>query len=464
VRSTCAPDEGRRLWHDAAVVGRDGGFDAELYLRLLGEEELVVERGRPPAGMGVRTVPWTPVAVAAGALREVGAIDADAAAAVVAEYRAATAMRRPSEPAGPGPAVPWPTEDGPAPLGAPRVVAVGRSFTVPWGQIIVHYVVLGAMTAVAVTAIESSPGAIGRAAPATPGLAPTDALLIDDQGTGTRASYRADLGGLHGERGRLVAERPLARDTRWLDLNGIRVNLTGSAGEPMATVAVDEVAAPGRVQALLAKALIEIHRAGYDLVRQLADDQRSPFDVLVAALVAAGAMAADDPAVTQARLLIAARMAWDDPPPPGLDEPWASMLTRQQLSGADGVVPVGVTVPALAGPPLAIEALVAQHTSFRLLVTRLAGDQPAPMSPHCLLDPLGVTTPGLPSPGAPVTWWATDDLGRHHLGSSDGIVGLHGSIGFAPGIDPAATVLRITAATTDRRAVITVPLAWAVTS
>jgi hypothetical protein len=449
--------------HAAGVVAYEGGFDAERHLRLLGEEELVVERARTPEGMGAHTVPWTPVAVAAGALRAVGVIDAALADRVVAEYRAAAALRRPPDIHRQGAAVPWTIDEGPAPVSAARVVPIDQSLKVPWGRIVVHYVVVGAVTAVGLTAIESTRGAIAMAPPVAPGLAPTDALLVDDEGTETRATYRADLGGPYGERGRLVADRPLARNTRWLDVNGIRLDLTRPPDGSVPTVEVEQVAPRDRVDGVLDTALVEIYRAGYGLVRELADDRRSPFRVLTDALIAAGRLEPDDPAVTQARLLIAARVAGDEPPPPGLDEPWASMLGAQASAGADGIVPVGVTVPALAGGPLAIEALVAQYTSFRLLVTRLAHDRSPGEETHSLLDPIGVTTPGLPSPGEPVTWWATDDLGHHHLGSAH-IAGVHGSVGFAPGIDPAATALRITARAAARRAVVTVPLNWTAAS
>src|SRR4051794_8756601 len=98
--------------HAAGVVAYEGGFDAERHLRLLGEEELVVERARTPEGMGAHTVPWTPVAVAAGALRAVGVIDAALADRVVAEYRAAAALRRPPDIHRQGAAGAWTIDEG----------------------------------------------------------------------------------------------------------------------------------------------------------------------------------------------------------------------------------------------------------------------------------------------------------------------------------------------------------------
>src|SRR4051812_8468535 len=90
-------------------------FDAELYLRLLGETTLAESYGEDPD--------WaSPLGSVARALRAVGAIGEDAARAVIDDYRLAVALRDGEEDAY---GFRW-QQAGPAPAEAPRLVRSNR--------------------------------------------------------------------------------------------------------------------------------------------------------------------------------------------------------------------------------------------------------------------------------------------------------------------------------------------------
>ena len=306
-------------------------FDAELHLRLAGEGMLVDHRG-PDGGA------WeSPLDAAAHALVAVGALPAATAQAIVDDYYLAQSCRSGEEPhfrhhrlmmaqqaaAGPG---------SPAPgggLGRFRAVSCGQSIEQPWGQLLVNYVVLSAdETVLHVTMRPSaalggrfgriSPAALGRgitahgpaAHPISAGV-PGQLTLADDRGTSVTAGFSG--GGSDTEwAGEFEARPGLAPDTGWIEVLGQRIELADDPG-PGVEVWVEPVAEqdPGRryLQARLA-VLLQAH-------------EDAPLDITIDALVAAGALAAGDPAIAEARA-VARQHARGGPGGPGGAGGWPS--------------------------------------------------------------------------------------------------------------------------------------------
>ncbi len=437
--------------------------DAELYLRLAGERALL----DPPPGEGRSDD--SRLETAGHALVAVGALTARVAQAIVDDYRLALAYRegglshlhhvRARQ------AV---RRAGPAPVPGPlRAVPCQRLIEQPWGQLVLSYVVLSdEATVLHVTMRPPPPPAglarrgrphgmlIGRAGLAGrggrglaghhvgPGL-PGQLTLTDDQGTVTTADFSG--GGSDDEwRGQFEARPPLAPDTAWIEVLGERIGL---AAAPPAGVEVrvepraDPDLARGYLWARLA-ARAEIHTP-------------DPAETSIEALVAAGALAADDPAIAEVRAVVGRLFPGSGPTPGGntaLPEPWRSMLARRgQAGGPGGLVVVGATTPPLGGFTLALLAVHSTDGQFSADVESVPG------LPHWHWGSGAVDGPLL-------AWWAADDRGHHYLGqqgqwhSSEDRSG--GQIEFWPALDPAAQVLDIMPTTMTERAVIRVPLDW----
>jgi hypothetical protein len=152
------------------------------------------------------------------------------------------------------------------------------------------------------------------------------------------------------------------------------------------------------------------------------------------------------------------------PPPAGLGEPWASLLTpTRRTDGPHAVRTLAGLIPAVNGLPFALVALTSTVAYAELRLVELSPTGPvADSSGPSLLDPLGVAA-AAPQPGAdPVTWSAVDDLGRGHAGSfvRHGSPGSRAYVMFRPALHADARELRVTAAGPEGRAVITIPMGW----
>jgi hypothetical protein len=275
-----------------------------------------------------------------------------------------------------------------------------------------------------------------------PGL-PRQLSVTDDRGTTSTADFSG--GGSDDEwRGRFEVRPALAPDTAWLEVLGERVGLstTPPAGvkvrvEPRA----DPDPAHGYLWAKLAS-LAEHHSP-------------DAMETSTEALVAAGALKADDPVVGEVRAVAGGLFhgrGTASATHAAAPEPWRSMLARRgRPGGPEGLAVAGATTPPLDGYTLAILALRSTDERFYAEVETVPG------LPHWHWPSGQVDKPLL-------AWWAADDRGHHYLGGqeewhfSEDRAG--GQIEFWPALDPAARVLDIMPTTMAARAVISVPLEW----
>ena len=441
-------------------------FDAELHLRLAGEGMLV---NRPGEDSGS----WeSPLDAAAHALVAVGALPAATAQTIVDDYYLAVSFRsgedaqylyhrRMRQQAAAGPAGAAPGEPGRF-----RALSCGQLIEQPWGQLLVNYVVLSAdATVLHVTMRPSAAlgGRFGRINPAAlvrgitppqPAVHPITAgvpgqlTFTDDRGTSVTAGFSG--GGSDTEwTGEFEARPGLALDTGWIDVLGQRIELVDDPGSGV-EVWVEPVAEqdPGRryLQARLAM-LLQAH-------------EDTPLDSTIDALVAAGALAADDPAIAEARAVARQHARGGSGGSGGsggrrrLAEPWRSLLAGGGRGGAgpDGRVMVGVATPAFDGVTVALLAVQSTGDEFT------ADVELSPGLPHWHAGLTRVDEPML-------IWWAADDRGGHYLGQPSGWHSAPeragGQIEFWPALDPAAIRLDIMPTTVTQRAVIRVPLTWA---
>jgi hypothetical protein len=431
--------------------------DIELVLRRFGERQVRAAGEEDPFG------PWSPVAVAAGALTALGRIDESTAAALVAEYAAASGWRRPRGYGHGGLVTMTGPEVPPGPSVAPRVVPVARRLAVDWGHLDVHYVVLGERATELVVTLHLVPtrGLTAFGEPELAGWTDGTLAVADDRGDTVIVEWSgADVHTAERRRGWLFASAPLAADTHWLDVGGLRVGL----GSPAPTPAVRFTPDPPTVDAaaLVARLGAEIER-GLHPAERYTDPDRSPVEIVLETLVATGELAADDPGIAQIRLLAAARVAPPGTPPPaGLTEPWASLLGRAGTDDAPWAVQtLAGTVPAVNGLPFALVALTSTVAYAELRLVELAATGPVRPAPPSLLEPL--RDAGQPVPGSDATiWTAVDDLGHRHRGMfmRHGTPGHRAYVMLQPPLHPDATQLHLTATGPDGRAELNVPLDW----
>jgi hypothetical protein len=410
-------------------------FDPELYLRLMGEQ-LLIDRGDQNRG------PRRPIiAEAAAALVAVGVLDRQRAESVLDDYSLAatlrndpefhrrTMMRVPSR---------QPGESESRPLGPRRVVPCPRVVEQPQATVHVRYVSLSQeATSVAVTMLPnpSAPWAGG----------PPGATLTDDRGTTVSAPFSGG-GSRDGFHGRLTAQRPLAPDTAWIELDGDRLELT---------------AQPSRFDATLERlpAQHPAHRYLWQRIAEPDEFQENGIEPVIDALVAAGTLSAEDPLLDDVRAVLD---AWGQRglQPSGatasvlrpMPEPWHSLLARQgRRDGPEGSIVLGAVTPPFDGFSVAVLDLESDAKGFKVDV-EVAPGVGHPMPFDWSVQP------------RQLAWWAKDDRGNHYLGRrgnwtyTDGYAS--GLIGFRPAIDPRATRLELMPTGETTRAVISFPLPW----
>ena len=272
---------------------------------------------------------------------------------------------------------------------------------------------------------------------------PPQVTLTDDRGT-TASAYFSGGGSDEEWRGRFTADTPLARDTRWIEIDGERVGLDREP--PAIEVAVQEL--PGQDPAM-----------SY-LWRQLAASERlhgpqEGLDAAVDALVAAGAVhpAAPELADLRAVLAVLGHVAM----PPGgiraLPEPWQSLLAGGRLEGGPGgEVVIGAVTPEFDGISVAVMSLETEEEGFEIEVETTAR-RLRTLPFETAIEDTGVA------------WWAADDRGNHYLGEIGSWGGddqhSEGTVSFWPALDPKAARLDLMPTAKTARAVITVPLPWA---
>ena len=388
--------------------------------------------------------PWNPVLAATGAaLVATGAMTTTAAQAVIADYQAlAPGERRHHLMTG---RAARPATSAPAGIGQFRVVPCGRMIDQPWGQLAIDYVAFtGDATTLRVTVRPGQSQGDPFGQPVPPGA--RRLTVTGDRGTAATAEFfGSSRRGDPAWRGQYVARPPLAADTAWIELLGERVELTG---------------APAGIQAWTEPLPMQdpAVRHLWERVATVNDfhDLHLALDTTIATLVAAGALAADDLVIGDARAVLAVlRPRGTDPvaSPRDLAEPWRSLLARWgRAGGPAGTVTVGAITSPFDGVTAAVTALESCDEHFGINVELVPG-----------------VRNGLPYRDLPgqqhLTWWAVDDLSNRYLGEAGSWYTRQdrcgGAVGFWPALHPRAGRVDLMPTATAARAVIRVPLPWA---
>jgi len=319
-------------------------------------------------------------------------------------------------------------------------VACDRRIEQQGGALDVRYVLLSAAaTEVGVTQHVSSSGRHGHMA-MVHGSGPS-ATLADDRGTSVRSYFSG--GGSESEwSGRLHAEKPLSPDTAWIEIDGVRIELTDEL--PALEVTVEPLPeqdpAWGHLWCSVA-------------VPDRMHDRSSTVELAIEALLAAGAIQEDDPRLDELRGVVdhygGGAMPRRHRRRRRMPEPWRSLRTYGASAGAlRGEAVLGVATPLFDGITVAITTLSASGEGFWIEVETRPDVSGGPFD-------LSLESPQ-------VAWWARDDAGNHYLGDS-GSWGSSddqgsGTIEFQAGLDPKATQLELMPTGPTERAVIVVPL------
>ena len=419
-------------------------FDAELYLRLAAERLVLagVDPRRPHEA--------SPVTVAAQALVAVGAIDDATAVAVLEDYVLASAVRGDmtslhslsddfeDEEAPPTVAI--------RPLTPARVVSCDRDLQLASGTLHVSHVTLGReVTTLAGVLRLATAAARPRRGPTLRAHGSRHSLtLTDDRGTRLLAQFSGG-GSETLLQGHFDADPGLHVDTAYIEVDGQRIDLEGEV--EAAEVWIEPL--PDQRPAF---------RYLWQCVTPEGHMRETPtVEPAIDALVAAGALAADDPVLDELRAVAAtmtreARLGMQNPGAAPLPEPWRSVSQRSSRKGPAGTVAVRAATPVFDGFAVAVSAVQSDEESWTAEV------EVAPaLEMFSPFDPPRARS-------RPLAWWAADDRGHHFLGAigswSGGDDLGRGTIHFAAALDPKAAYIDLLPTATTHRAVIRVPLEW----
>jgi len=267
---------------------------------------------------------------------------------------------------------------------------------------------------------------------------PPTVALRDDQGTITtgRVGQSSWSGGSWESTYR--TDVPLSTDTRWIEVDGTRIDLPERLPAP--EVRVEEIEPMYPLRAMLYREIMSTDRrhGGEDTV-----------EIACRALLAIGAVGEDDPLLTEIRRIAGA--VESATLVPGLAEPWASLVARfPKADGPQGRLAIGAVVDDLEGFSIRLDALTSEAGSFSISLA---------MSPGIPL----LRFPGLDLEPSPIIWWAEDDRHNAYVAFSDSGGGsdkvAEGQVTSLAALDPKATELKLLPTASRTRAVITVPLA-----
>jgi hypothetical protein len=406
-------------------------FDAELYLRLAGEKELVDsshgEGGRRPS----------PLSEAACALLAVGAVRYEVANHIARRYDYAQSLRstdrhyfrrsRTKPPA-------------PVQLTAPRIVVSDQELTMPWGKLHVLYVSFGGgSTTLGVRAVEVSAPNKRRAG--RPWQHGRNLNVTDDSGTTAAAVFGGGSSSDGEWEGHLDTRQPLSVLTRWIDIDGVRLDLPPER-PPAPAVRIEPLDNPDPAANYLWLRLATADHWSFSL---------PGIEAAIDALCAAGAVDRSSPLVDEVRD-VAVTLAGESQPAKTQRQPWRSLTKRASAANrVEGVIAIGVVTPPVDGVTIRIDCLVASDEGWETEITT---------SPSAFVGP---HTSRLTGPT--MAWWAADDRGNHYLGhtgswSSNDSTG-QGTVEYQPALDPKARELHLLPTGASHRAVITlVDLPW----
>jgi hypothetical protein len=271
------------------------------------------------------------------------------------------------------------------------------------------------------------------------GRPPGHALSVSDD-RGTVASATAGGWGSGGQvwNARFTTNVPLSADTRWLEIDGARLDLPPR--QPSPAVRVESVARDDPLRSMLHQEILGTgHRHG----------PQGLLEVAIDALLATGRLEDADPMLAEIRRIAAAFTG--GAPGPNLPEPWASLTRRfAQSDGPVGTCAIGAAVNSVDGYSIRFDTLRSQEDSFTLDVA---------VSPGL---PLLMRFPGFDLQRSPLDWWAEDDRKNVYLCANGGGGGsselAQGTVHSLAPLDPEATELRLLPTGTQERAVVTLGL------
>ena len=266
--------------------------------------------------------------------------------------------------------------------------------------------------------------------------------VSDDKGIVTRGHFGGSgSGGVW--RGRIRLDDVLEQDTSWIDIGGERIEL------------VDAAALDARVEKLP-----EENPALRFLWHRLASPHHrhhhvEHLEAAIEAIVACGALPADDPGLADVRSVAEAFNQHGTARPahgPGTPDLWQSILKRRsRRNGPRGIVRVCASTPRIDGLVAEVMSLESTEDRFALEVATSGSRGPH----HPFHSQVGQSR---------LSWTATDDLQNHYLGAPASGGGSNeswaGTYEFEPPIDPAAKVLNLAVTGETHRCVMRIPLLW----
>ncbi len=269
---------------------------------------------------------------------------------------------------------------------------------------------------------------------------PQTLSLVDDQGTtATAHSGSGNWGGGTWSTSYHTGVS-LSPDTRWIEIDGIRIELPER--QPVLEARVEEIEAMDPVRAMLYGEILSADRHfGGDA---------DAVEITCRTLIAIGALEEDDPLFFEIRRIAGA--VANGSPTPGLSEPWASLLARfSKADGPVGRIPVGSVIDDLEGYSIRVEALISEAESFSISLAMSPG---APLLPHF---------PGADRDSPPIIWWAEDDRNNAYVAFQDRGQGsdtlAEGQVTSLAPLDPSAGTLRLLPTGSRQRGVVVVSLA-----
>jgi hypothetical protein len=417
-------------------------FDAETYLRLLGER--LLDDPDPQ-----HRHPRSRLAGPAAALVAAGTVAADQAWRVIDDYRTATNIRT---------GEPRFVHFGPpsrrrrtAGLTPRQIMVIDREIAVGGGQLLLRDLAISADGGTLRYRWRPNAAGGGRGARmfGRPGPFPwgTGAPEIIDS-AGNRLAVRSGRGGGDGEgwdpnAGELELRGTLAPEVVWLQIAGIRIDLDRRAARWEARVEPLETQDP--VERFLWRQLA---------VSGLPFAGATDLESSIQALLAEGALNDSSPLLRDVRTVAAAMPGhggWPQGPScgstRGMREPWRSLLRRRgRQDGPEWTLAVGAVSPVCDVVQFAANAITSDTAGFEVEFE---------------------VTPNVLGAGAldqlPVAWWARDDRENHYLGWSPNTLsgsdqGARGAMRYWPALDPRATRLELLVCVEAHQAVISVSL------
>ena len=443
-------DDGRLIFHLTSLAvpgmrccGVPGGSDPETYLRLACERTLLAQDSGRGIHEGFEGAVIRRVLTAAGALR------AEVGLHVLEEYRLAMALRggHGGHMFMHGRAVEQTQRQR---LSAQRVVVGQDDFehgTDRWRLERLLFADDNCQLKLSGTdqARARSSGrhhmVMGRPGPHGPNQPnPQTIALSDDQGTKVTARRGSSSWGGGSWEASYTSDHTLSADTRWVELDGTRLELPERQPTPVMALELIEQLEP-------------LHAALYAEI--LSTDRRhggaDTVEIACQALTATGVCSDDDAMLAELRRIADAVSSASSAP--GLPEPWASLVERFETNdGPIGIVPIGSAIDDLDGFSIRVDTLTSEPTSFSLAIAISPG---TPLLRHF--------PGGIDIEASPITWWAEDDRANVFVafadrgGGSDVVA--EGLVTSLASLDPKATELRIFPTGKSVRGVLRVPLA-----